>query len=436
MPNPIAANRTPDAPTESGVTTAVAILAIVLLPFWYSRFTWSPPVAEIAWDQVISIRLSYLPVAVLVAVLGLQALRGRPSPAGPVRFAWMCLWALLGWGLVSTAANPSWFALNRYFCVAGAIALGLSVARSRGNAKIALLAAITGLAASQAVLGLAQTVLRGTVGLSMAEGSPDRVVDGHFTAVGSYFHSYRLATLLLAGVGAALVLWFNARGRLRVFAGASLMCIGLALPFTFSRASLLGLVPLVVIGVSGVRALRRPTLLLALALVIGGALTASGWVTKADKGGGLDGISSGRVTLAQQALDTTLDNPIFGVGTGRYVVDVAEDSGEVRMPPHNVVLHIAAETGIPGLIFISLLVAAVSLWVVTGGRLTIMVAIAVAPLFFLDWFPYAHDRGIFISGLWWGCVALARRTDAEPRTVRALKKIPDQRTSTVVGAIA
>lgn len=63
-----------------------------------------------------------------------------------------------------------------------------------------------------------------------------------------------------------------------------------------------------------------------------------------------------RRALLQAGLNMIRANPVFGVGLGNFK-DVVQRYGEVRMPKiaHNTYVHLAAELGVPGLLFFGLI---------------------------------------------------------------------------------
>jgi hypothetical protein len=71
--------------------------------------------------------------------------------------------------------------------------------------------------------------------------------------------------------------------------------------------------------------------------------------------------AQGRLTLWDGAIDMLSDHPIVGVGPGNF----ARETGlylrkKTRLPAHNSILHMAAETGIPGaLLYLTLFIGAV-----------------------------------------------------------------------------
>jgi len=71
---------------------------------------------------------------------------------------------------------------------------------------------------------------------------------------------------------------------------------------------------------------------------------------------------SERLLLTQAAFDIAVKNPLFGVGSGNFIKEIADlnlfSQSEVRLlqPVHNIFLIILAENGIIGLILFSLLV--------------------------------------------------------------------------------
>lgn len=413
MPHPFNNEPCGESDVRLDRETLTAAVAIALLPVWRGIALWTPSVVDLAPDERVLLHLVDLPLAVLVVltVLRLRRAPGSVSPAAKLPVTTFVL--LIAWSFTATAHNPSWLAIQWYFHVAAATALALCIARSRGPVRAVILTTICGFAASQAVLGVAQSLVGRRIGLGPVEAVPVRWVGGELAAIGSYLHSYRLATVLLLGLTAGYVLWYATAGRLRSVAALTIAASGFALPLTYSRASLLALCPMVLLGLLSQRLDKRPTIYLVAVLLLGGILSTSGWMAKTERSLDADSYSSGRVTIADEALSVIADHPLLGVGTGRYVVDRASDVAAYRPPPHNALLHLGGELGVPGLLLGGAAIATASWWARTGGRLTMLAAVALLPLFLLDWFPYAHPRGIPIAGLWWGCVVLARRVDFE-----------------------
>jgi len=136
-----------------------------------------------------------------------------------------------------------------------------------------------------------------------------------------------------------------------------LLLIGLALSFSRSAmvAMVVGLVLLAVI------VWRRPA---AIALGAGAVLCVLVAValpqTRDAFSGGGEELTSDRLSLAQRGGDEFLDRPLHGYGLGGFVAGSKLLDEEARRghSPHNVVLTVAAELGILGLLALGALVAA------------------------------------------------------------------------------
>lgn len=112
---------------------------------------------------------------------------------------------------------------------------------------------------------------------------------------------------------------------------------------------------------------------------------------------------SERLMLSEAAFDIATLNPLFGVGNGRFIVELSELNlytvSEVRLlqPVHNVFLLVLAESGIIGL----LLFALVMLSVFKVAKSKIQFALIVAILVFLsvDHFFWTINQGRFLFWL-------------------------------------
>lgn len=170
---------------------------------------------------------------------------------------------------------------------------------------------------------------------------------------------------------------------LRSLAAGSALLASIVVVITFSRGGLLGLV--VVLGLMGVRHPPR-------AATVGAALLIGllaipflppGYVGRvaalADIGGvdiGTDPSLRAREVEVTVATEMFFDDPLTGIGYGTYqanYVDYARDLGieQVSKPreAHNLYLETAAETGIPGLVVLGLVVLGVGASLTEGRRL-------------------------------------------------------------------
>jgi len=204
---------------------------------------------------------------------------------------------------------------------------------------------------------------------------------GQWRAAGTMGHANTLGAYLAALMPVAWgLMWTELiRGRRRwivALLAGMLLTMGLALGLTLSRASWLSLIVASMVvwvslatGKTADAVLRRQRLTVAgvgLAVIAAAGLGLATWTS--DTGSFLDSpivervvetvsltsqADRERVVLLQAAWDMFLDHPLLGVGPGNYQWHIPEYT-DYRPAwrhefPHNVVLHIAAETGIIGL---------------------------------------------------------------------------------------
>ncbi len=232
--------------------------------------------------------------------------------------------------------------------------------------------ALTGLMAAtifQSSLGIYQALTGNALGLEMlgeTHSSVRQIVGGLLSIrpVGTFWHTNQLALFLgmvLPIMGALLM----ARVELRLRLGAALaLSLGLvAVGFTLSRGCWIGLLfsfPLLL--TFGLRrrilSVRRLLVGFTWLLLI---LLALNWMTNgalllrltADDSGS----AASRIPLMRGALDIVRDYPIFGSGLNNYqdTIQVHDVSGEYTdsgylLVVHNILLLVAAETGLLGLV--------------------------------------------------------------------------------------
>jgi putative inorganic carbon (HCO3(-)) transporter len=157
---------------------------------------------------------------------------------------------------------------------------------------------------------------------------------------------------LVLMIALALALIVSERGGLRAAAGVLLVLFAVALAFTYTRGSWIGLAIGLLVWASFVdwRLLAG----------LGGAglllLLVPGVGDRALSAFTLDASSSDRLNLWRMALDVIRAHPLLGVGVGGYLdafraaveADPSFLVGDLRMTPHNSVLFITAEIGLAG----------------------------------------------------------------------------------------
>lgn len=131
-----------------------------------------------------------------------------------------------------------------------------------------------------------------------------------------------------------------------------------------------------------------------------------------------------RLELWRSGYEMVRDNPWLGVGPGNYPNAVAfYNPALAKLPAHNSIVGIAAETGIPGLILflgliLAVLIALVRQTVSAGSRnqqLTCMLLAAIIGLLAGGLFLSRHDSPLLYLMLGWA-VAITHLTRAAPRS--------------------
>jgi O-antigen ligase len=107
-----------------------------------------------------------------------------------------------------------------------------------------------------------------------------------------------------------------------------------------------------------------------------------------------------RLLLSQAALDISLQNPLFGVGSANFIPELSKlnlySLSETRLlqPVHNVFLLIMAENGIIGLLIFSLFLLIVSKYLNSAKKVVIFLAMLF--YFSVDHFLWTLQQGQLI----------------------------------------
>ena len=364
---------------------------------------------------------------ILIASTGpsvVRAVRARRLGAGGG------MWLLLV-GVMSIAwlAHPSQRGAHTLVELLGVVAIAHVLASTEADDERRLLLGTVGaIAVMEAAWAVTQRITLRPLGLERLGELPDpfyRFGPGAIAPQGSMFHIYVLAGLALVSgaIFAAVAISTERRAWLALVAVA-IAPVGL----TYSRAAAIGLALLVTaVALNGALPVRRRSLLVAGALLVGAVVPAlvwsGGWRNRANQTTGATSaaaLTTERGHLNSQAFKTIRAYPILGVGPGRYVPYLEARyhrdpvAGEFK-PVHDVLLLAAAEGGLVAgaLMFALLLVVGWRAW--QSGGLAIAIFLGYLPFVLLDHFPYTYAQGIVITGLWLGSLDyLARR-----RVVRA-----------------
>lgn len=406
-----ATRRTLDADAAAPVLAAASIALVVIARGWV---LWSAPGGQGDINQWVTTSPFDWPLALLVVLQVSSILEGRFEwqtylPRTPLP---RILALTLAWLGVCAAISPSWRALDLGFHIAGAWALVRTARRADPSGRTLLLATMTALGAVQAALGIAQSRTGDALGLGPFEfEGPLYTFGGSTAGRGSLTHPYHLTALLIVCAAAAAVLSARVTGRPRWAVLAALGVIAIAIPLTFSRAVVVAAVPMVLLWL-----LRRRTRALAAVMVagllVGGLLETNGISAKTSRTVDVDQVDSGRRQRVEEALDLIEEEPVFGVGPGRYVIALADLGKASPLPPHNVVLHTSAEAGIVGGALALATLVAFGLWALRRrSPMVLAVAVSLLPFHLLDSYPHVFPVGLLITGMWLAVLAIAVADD-------------------------
>ena len=355
--------------------------------------------------------LPALALAVVAAPLVVRSIRSGPLLRTPV--LWAALVLVEGLAFV---VHPSAEGVQTILRLITTLAIVASVVALRMPSERRLIVGVLAVtAAVQTLIAILQTVHGAPIGLAMLGESQDPLVTagnaGEIVAPeGTVLHPHILASLALVAYGVVTG---------EIVSGAwtaawSLAAVVAVAPagFTYSRAALSGAV-LAGAALSRGAWLRRPAYRIAIAtLLVGFGVPAligiAGWTTRAEVG--LD--VSRRDELLSQTIVLVEEHPLTGVGPGRQLSALRElrdrQPGVVTYlnAVHDVPLTVAVEAGIAGLIVSSLLFVAVGYRALKAGGPALALFVAYVPFVLLDHFPFTHQHGLVLTGLWLGFIEL------------------------------
>ncbi len=359
------------------------------------------------------------PVDVLLAALVL---------VGPWRALWRsgALGRTAEWFLVamvaSLALHPSVRGVMAIVRVAGAVSLastlvGATASRQRRNGLVALEVAAGG----QLIIAAIQRATLSPIGLRWLGENRFPFVDfgSIFAPVGTMWHTYVLAGLglLMVGVFSSAVL-SRSLTRLNGYLGCAIG--GALVAFTYSRAAAVGIFVVVVVTFLAART-RQPRLgilLVAATLIPAGIVGISvreGWVARARYSAEVattrssEGLTDGRGEFLVQGLRLARANPLLGVGPGRYSQALADSPALLQrrglQPAHNVLVLVAAELGIPGVLGLGALALALLRRMRRAGAVIWPAAVSLVPFLLLDHYLWDTSEGAVLTAVWLGIVA-------------------------------
>ena len=184
---------------------------------------------------------------------------------------------------------------------------------------------------------------------------------------------------------------------------------------TYSRMAAVAVVMVVVALIIAIVRGRSTVVFAALALCVGvlvpAVLTLGGWVARAAPTVTTESINlvtSSRGTLLGQATELIRDEPVFGVGPGRYLLELENmlgiDPEEEVYPVHAVPILVAAENGVPAGVFVAAGLAWLGSVALRRGTAVTVIFLSYLPFHLLDHFPYDNFQGLTMTGLWVGAI--------------------------------
>ena len=418
--------RAAERPSDDEPRVAASIVALLAaaIPIATAYTAWSPAGVQRDWTR--SVVVAPFDIVLLVAV-GWVLLRPRlladlfRSRAVQVVAA---LYAVVF--AASLAAGFSWLGVNLGLRLGAGLAVIAIVVRGADahRSRQFMVGAIAVVGVLQAVLAMAQSARGVAFGIEYLDFAGRLYPFGGSRAGrGGLGHPYHLAVLLTVAQGAALLgLRHTRAARWPWLAGLAVLGAGISV--TYTRAGAIGQVLLVICLLLGRRD-RRLMLPAAAAIVvglaIGGVAFGDGWLARSELTMNADGtqnVSSSRSERLREAGDLISDNPVVGVGPGRYV-DALHDRTRVEyLPAHNLLAQEAAELGIVGGVAVAALLGLLGLRVLRGGAWTGAVALPMVPFLLLDAYPYVFATGLALAAIWLGLTRIslqgARPPAADP----------------------
>jgi O-antigen ligase len=426
----LAAYLAPSGHTKIYAAAAVAgAVGAVVIAVLYRRWPWLIAVSALACaparipvhvgstDSNLLVPL-YAVIAGAAALLGWELIRGdgRSRELGPL--AWP-LALLIAWSGLSLAwsedLHEGAVALLFFWLPFGLLAVSLSrLAWSRRWLSF-IYVELVGMALAFAWIGVYQYATRDVFW------NPKVIVGNAyapFYRVNSVFYDPSVyGRFLVVAILAALVLALYDRDRRQAYASAAaIVLIWPGLLFSFSQSSFAALM----VGTAVVAAFRwrwRAALALGLAsAVIAVVALGTPHIRHSllrESGSGLNKASSGRAKLVTQGIRIAVYHPVQGVGVGGFKRAYADRVGLKGKEPkkaasHNTAVTVAAETGVPGLVFLGWLMFS-SLFVTLRragaafkGRACLAIAAAVAAIGVHSLFYNA----LFEDPMFWGLLAL------------------------------
>jgi O-Antigen ligase len=381
-----------------------AALAVYMLPIGVT-------ITRIAWVQPF---IMVCDLALILAVLlGFAQIATRTVPRSALFVAGLIF---IGGQLVSYVANPSVLGVIRILRTFGILVIAETLASLAPQTRVKFEKAIVSVGVFEVVLMLAHRIRGEALFPGWIEAGRNVFGDGNSQiGVGSLQHQYVLAGLgLLVGAVSVLGLIRSTLPPIWAFSGIG-ACAYLAVQ-SVGRGAFLGVAVLTFSLLVALRTRKQSRRNLFVALLVlsfgsalGFAVTLSSWSGRS-QGGASIASDSGRMPLINQAIGLWKSSPVTGVGPGQYSVALLRNQKlshltDTFLPVHDVPLHIAAETGVfgvlPGMIFGYLLWKRLR----NGGFDVLLPAGAIAPFLLFDVFHWVIPAGTLQLGVFVGLLA-------------------------------
>jgi hypothetical protein len=301
----------------------------------------------------------------------------------------------------------------------GVAMVALAVGRLAGPARTFVLTTFAGVTAAQVAVALAERAAEGPIGLRSLGEPAAYEIGGRYASTGLTIHPYVLAAW--CALGGAVLLAAAARterppGWLSVAAAVPFAGPGL----TMSRTGALAVV--LVLAAFGVAARHRPRLRLLVigavtAAALGVVLDLSGWLNRAAESApaatpeASAPLTSHRDELLRQAWGLFRQDPVLGVGPGRYVEALDRRPELVKLatqrpsrPVHLAPYLVLVEGGLVVLPALAFLAWAVTTRSLQGGAPGVGVGVSLVPFLLLDHLNWSYPQGLLLTGLWLGAL--------------------------------
>ncbi len=400
----------------------ITVLVILIAPLSGGGFTtpqdtgFSPPTNWLMWMQMPAVAAVCVPIAIAMLALAIQEWR-TPREVGAAPFIASSAALVLLWAVVSAFHSPAlYLSLNALCGLTTALAVAAIVGRS-GHDRQMLVTVVSGLILAgsiEGIIGVREYLVMFHNGVN------------YYRIFGSFVNPDFLAGYLVLVVPVTMAMFVNTKERIaRLLMGLGLVFQISAVMLSGSRAGIgvLFFEVVVWIGICGVvgtlKSYKRQMVtvcLLALAAAIPSAMPLRARAVQPSQpvkqrvARSLPSKPSGPVTSSRSLLfreytwKGTLrlaeHNPVLGAGIGTFSQSYPKYAiTAYTAHAHNSLLQWAAETGLPGALFLSLLMAAVAAFCANVLRLWRSSLLSPDPEPAQDFHALCIDPSILLAGL-------------------------------------